>query len=295
MRSRWLAIPIVLLSLAPGLAQAPDAAKPAIAYVQALQTPEGAFLPARPMAGGKALPSLRATSAGVRALKYFGGEVRNRAGAAAFIAQCFDKASGGFADRPGGKPDVTLTAVGAMAAAELQLPPATYRDAVVRYLGEHAKSFEEIRIAVAGLEALGVRSPQARAWLEEIARLRNPDGTYGKGEGVARQTGSAVVAVLRLGGTVEQRDRVLQALRSGQRADGGFGKEDAKTSDLETTYRVLRAFHMLKEKPANPEACRAFVARCRNADGGYGVEPGQPSGVGPTYYASIILHWLAAP
>jgi hypothetical protein len=49
---------------------------------------------------------------------------------------------------------------------------------------------------------------------------------------------------------------------------------------------------MLKAKPAADRALREFVATCRNDDGGYGVEPGQPSAVGPTYYASIILHWL---
>jgi hypothetical protein len=49
---------------------------------------------------------------------------------------------------------------------------------------------------------------------------------------------------------------------------------------------------MLHQKPENATACRAFVARCRNADGGYGVAPGQPSSVSGTYFASIILHWL---
>ena len=71
----------------------------------------------------------------------------------------------------------------------------------------------------------------------------------------------------------------------------GFGKEKAEGSDLESTYRVMRAFHMLKERP-DAERCRAFVAKCRNADGGYGVAPGQASAAGPTYYAASILGWL---
>ena len=49
----------------------------------------------------------------------------------------------------------------------------------------------------------------------------------------------------------------------------------------------------LKEKPADVEALRGFVAKCRNADGGYGLSPGQPSRVPATYFASILLHWLA--
>jgi hypothetical protein len=125
-----------------------------------------------------------------------------------------------------------------------------------------------------------------------VAEMRNKDGTYGKGDGTARATASAAVTVLRLGAKVEQQDSVLKALRDGQRKDGGFGKEDAAGSDLETTYRVMRCFHMLKEQP-NAEACRAFLAKCRNADGGYGVAPGQPSSVAGTYYAGSVLHWLA--
>ena len=81
-------------------------------------------------------------------------------------------------------------------------------------------------------------------------------------------------------------------LIAGQRDDGGFGKADAKGSDLDTSYRVMRSFHMLKEKPKNVEKLKEFIAKCRNADGGYRVEPGKPSNVGATYNASIILHWL---
>ena len=49
---------------------------------------------------------------------------------------------------------------------------------------------------------------------------------------------------------------------------------------------------MLKEKLANVEGMRRFIARCRNSDGGYGVTPGQTSSASGTYYAGIILHWL---
>jgi hypothetical protein len=128
--------------------------------------------------------------------------------------------------------------------------------------------------------------------VEQVAKLRNADGTFGKGDGQARDTGSAAVVLLRLAGKVDHADQVLKTIKAGQRADGGFGKADAAGSDLETSYRVMRAFWMLKEKPAEVEKLRAFVAKCRNDDGGYGVAPGQPSTASGTYFASIILHWL---
>ena len=269
--------------------QSAEDRKATIAYLQKLQTDSGGFLP-----GGKSdKGSLRATSSALRALKYWGGEPRDAKSAAKFVDSCFDKATGGFVDAPGNKTDVTTTAIGLMAVVELKMPQEKYTEPAVKYLAENAKTFEEIRIAAAGLEAVGKRPAQADGWLEQVAKLRNPDGTYGKGPGTARATGSAGVVVLRLGGKVEQRENVVKALKAGQRADGGFGKEEGEGSDLETTYRVMRAFFMLKEKPDEAKV-RAFVAKCRNADGGYGVAPGQPSNAGGTYFASIILHWLDA-
>src|SRR5262249_46939362 len=152
--------------------------------------------------------------------------------------------------------------------------------------------FEDIRIAVAGFESLGQPSPRAKQWLEQVNKLFSADGTAGKGDGVARETGSVAVSVLRLGGELKDRKRILAALVEGQRKDGGYGKQGAAASDLETTYRVMRAFVMLKARPKDVEGVRKFVARCRNADAGYGVAPGQESTVGVTYFAGIILHWL---
>jgi hypothetical protein len=292
---RFCVVAVVLL-VSPALVQAQSAEekKATVAWVQKLQQGDGGFLPGppNPLSGRRDFTTLGATSSSLRALKYFGGEPRDRDACVKYVENAFDKKTGGFIGvQPGLKPDANSTAVGLMAVVELKMPVEKYADAGAKYLGENAKSFEEIRIAAAGLEAVGKRPSQADAWLEQLAKMRNADGTYGKGDGVARDTGGAVVAVLRLGGKVEHRDKVIEALKAGQREDGGFGKADAKGSDLETTYRVMRAFHMLKEQP-DVEKVRKFVAKCRNADGGYGVAPGQPSAVPATYFASIILHWL---
>ena len=66
--------------------------------------------------------------------------------------------------------------------------------------------------------------------------MRNPDGTYGSGDGKARATGGAVVAVLRLGGKVPHPDAILKSLDAGQREDGAWAvacerqDEDANAS-----------------------------------------------------------------
>jgi prenyltransferase beta subunit len=279
---------IVLLFVLALPVRAEDQNKVTITYLQKLQNKDGGFRPA----ADKDQSSLRATSAALRALKYFGGEVPDRSSAADFVKSCFDKTSGGFADNPGGKPEVALTAVGLMAVVELKIPTDPFEGAAIKYLDNHVKTFEDIRIAVAGLEAVGKKGPQNETWLEQVLKMRNTSGTYGKGDGAARETGGAEVAVLRMGGKIGNRDEVLKVLNAGQRKSGGFGKAGTEEADLETSYRVMRCYHMLKTKPGEAAKLREFVGNCRNKDGGYGVMPGQPSAVGPTYYAAIILHWL---
>jgi hypothetical protein len=269
-------------------AQAEFAPQTTVAFLHGLQVADGGFRPTNkpPMKG-----SLRATLASLRGLKYFHDTVRDKALCARFVKSCFDRNSGGFADHPGGQADVSFTAAGAMALVELGLPLAPYQEPVCRYLANHAQSFEEIRLAAAAFEATGWSSPCFPSWLEKIAAMRDKDGAYGQGKNQARMTGSAVVSVLRLGGKIEQRENVVRVLLAGQRRDGGFGKEMAAESDLESSYRVVRAFVMLKERPDH-QRCLDFVARCHNHDGGYGLAPGEPSSAPATYYATMLRHWL---
>ncbi len=296
MKHLGLILCVWLTCLTPVRAQTAAENKATIAYLQGLQTKGGGFLSGHPQGanGRRVQPSLRATTAAVRALKYFGGKVPDRKGAQAFIQSCFLKEPGGFVDtQPSLRPDVVSTAVGLLAVVDLQMPQAVYTAKGVKYLEEHVQSFEDIRIAAAALEAVHQRPAKAEDWLKQVLKLRNEDGTFGKETGAARFTGGAVVTILRLGGKEAGKKKVLKTLQAGQRKDGGFGKEGAAGSDLQTCYRVVRAFVMLKKKPADVGALRRFVARCRNEDGGYGVAPGQPSGAPGTYFAGIILHWLA--
>jgi hypothetical protein len=240
-------------------------------------------------------PTLPATSSAVRTVHYLGGEVSDKRAAIKFVDSCFDPATGGFSAMPGSKkPDVFTTAVGVLAIVELKMPLDMYEAGATKYLSDNARLFEEIRIAAAAFEALGKPAPRKDEWLREIRKMENTDGTYGKGGGQARATGSAAAAILRLGGKLDSQGRVLQTLKAGQRKSGGFGKEEvAGGSDLETTYRVIRAFKMMQSRPDDIPALQGFIAKCRNSDGGYGVAPGEASTVSGTYYAAIIRHWLS--
>jgi prenyltransferase beta subunit len=285
-------IPLALLSLLPValIAQTADEKNATIAYLQSLQSADGGFL----ASAGSKQPSLRATSASLRALRYFGGEAKDVAACKKFVLSCHDKKTGGFADQPRGKPDVILTSIGLMALVELKVPTAPYEKAAIAFMADNARQFEEVRMAAAGLEAIGKQSEKNRDWLARLSKSRNSDGTFGKGKSTARDTGSVVAAILRLGGKVENPAAIAKALDANQRTDGGFGRADSEGSDLETSYRVTRTYVMLKARPARSDDLRAFIAKCRHRDGGYGVSPGAPSSAGATYFAAIILHWLSS-
>jgi prenyltransferase beta subunit len=272
-------------------AQGPTAAekKATVAWLDSLQKDNGGFAADKDATTPATLP---ATTSALRALRYFGGQPRNKEACVQFVRSCYVKVETGFAPMPGGKADVHTTAVGLLAVKELNITDAELLDRPVIFLCLSAKNFEQWRISAAAYEAVGSKCDLSADWVAGILRTRKPDGTYGKDGSVARDTASAVVTLLRLGTKVDDPENVVKALRAGQHADGGWGKA-ADNSDLETTYRVLRAFVMLEAAPADSKACEAFVARCRNEDGSYGPRPGQPGTAGATYHAGIVLHWLA--
>jgi prenyltransferase beta subunit len=292
---RFVCLAIVAL-VAPSLqAQTPDQKLATVKFLQELQVADGGFVPA-PVDGRldqNPRGGLRATSAALRALKYFGGAPNYKKAAAKFVENCWDDKAGYFADAPGGKGDVFTTAVGLMAVAELGLPMEQYRGPALKFLAENAKEFEEVRMAAAGMEAAGKREEStARRWTADLQAKANSDGSYGKGAERFRATGGTTVAILRLGGKPVGPRSVIEILDEGQNKDGGFGKDDTGASDLESSYRILRCYHMLGKQPPRPDALREFIAKCRNADAGYGVQPGKPSQVSGSYYAGIILAWL---
>ena len=282
-----------LVCLAPAGAQTPEVQNKTqtVLYVQRLQTKDGGFLPAATDANNKPLTkaSLRATSSALRVLKYFGGKLPDKDGCVKFVTACFDKATGGFADTPGGKPDVVTTSVGVMAVAELGMPQEPYYDAAVKYLGENVKTFDDVRIAAAALETLKRTGPKDKEWRDIVAKLELPAAAA---DARPRMLASKAVTLLRLGDKTTSKDAVVKELQAGQRSNGGYGKDESLRSDLETTYRIMRALWMLEARPPSVDGLHNFIHKCRNEDGGYAVVPGDASSVAGTYYAAIITYWL---
>ncbi len=255
------------------------------ALVASYQNSDGGFGP-KPSAPS----SLGATSSAIRILKSTRGTIPDVAACIKYVKSCYDPSTGGFAPTPDGTPTVPLTASGLMAIAELKLPVDDYAKGAIGYFSKNAKEFEEIRIAAAGLEAVEKTSPDFEAWTKTIEGMRNPDGTFGKGSNQARDTGGGTALLLRMGVKVDRKEAILAALRSAQNSDGGWSKGDGP-SELESTYRIMRTFYMLKETP-DLEKLKGFVARCRHSDGSYSVRPGVDPDLGGTYFATTVIRWI---
>lgn len=282
----------LLLLPALAFAQTADEKKATLKFIDSLRDPEtGAWAVSPPKDGEKLKPSLRAVNGAVNALKFFGGELTDKEKVAKFVMSCYDEKTGAFAE-PGDKPTVAMTSVGVLAATAVGIPKEKYKKAM-EYLKENAKTFEDYRIGAAAIEAYGVKESglDCVRWLESATKdEKSPTKTSPN----ARDTASLVALAERLGVKLDAVDRpeMLSIIRDGQLKDGGWGKTGAKASDAETTYRVMRAFMLLKEKPKNSDAVAKFVASCRRKDGGYGVDAEAPSSMSGVYYAAKISEWL---
>jgi prenyltransferase beta subunit len=285
-----------LVLLLPSFAYAQPTAeqkKATVKWVTDLQDPAGGFYlaPQPPNVDAKPVSMLRATNGAVRALKYLGAEIPNKEKHAAFVLKCYDPKTGAFAE-PGGKPDVAITSIGVMAAMELGIPKEKFAKAM-DYLKENAKTFEEVRIGAAAVEAWGVKDCPFKLdeWFKVADRHLDVIGKPSPIDGGARELGSYAAMALRLG-QQPPLEPVAKDILAGQRDDGGWGKKSEKASDIESTYRVMRALMLFKEKPKNTKKLRAFLDSHRNADGGYATKPGDKSSMSGVYYCIIVSKWL---
>jgi acetyl esterase/lipase/prenyltransferase beta subunit len=264
-------------------AQTPAEMAQTASFAAAHQNKDGGFAP---KVGQPS--SLSSTNAGLRVLKHVGGSVPDVLACVNYVKSCRVPGSG-FAATPGGKPDVVTTAMGLLAASELKINDSDMIREAVAYLGRNARSFEEVRMSAAGLEAIGVSSPDAPRWYRQIQGMRNPDAAFGTGATVPFATGGAAAAILRLGMPLEHRDAIVRAIRDGQRPEGGWSKDDGPP-DLSSSYRIMRAMYMMHERP-DIDRLLAFVARCRKSDGSYSATPEGEGNLGGAYLATILIYW----
>ncbi|MGL4419993.1 MAG: prenyltransferase/squalene oxidase repeat-containing protein [Gemmataceae bacterium] len=287
---------LVLMVLMPGVfAQSPPEKATTVAFIRSLQDPAtGGFAVEAAAPGQKLQPSLRACNGAVKTLKMLGAEVPELAKVRAFVQSCQDPATGHFAE-PAGKPDVTITAIGIMVARELDVPRGTLVPSI-QYLADHAKTFDEVRISGAAIEAFGIAESKLdlTPWTE-IVQKRRQELDLAKTVAIARELGGATAFLQRLNLPVKNPtiETTVEALKQSVNAEhGGWCLPGQTGFDIDTTYRIMRCLHLCKIPHPAPDTLRKTLSGCRNADGGYGVKPGAPSSMSGVYYCTILAAWL---
>lgn len=293
------ALVALLLLPAVAFAQTPDEVKATLKFIDSLRDPDtGAYAVSPAKDGEKLKPSLRAVNGAVNAIKSLGGEVTDKEKLTKFVMGCYDEKTGAFAE-PGEKPTVASTSVGVLAATALGIDKEKYKKAM-ECLDSEVRLFEDYRIAAAAVEAFGVKESGVdvaywvrMAYHQSWRMSGGPGFPYRDGA----RTASFVAMCLRLGQKLgkDEREADVRDICTSQQRDGGWHKDEwDKTSDAETTYRVMRALMLMKEKPKDVDGVKKFLASCRRKDGGYGTDADAPSSMSGVYYFAKITEWLKA-
>ncbi len=269
---------------------AADYAKTAAA-VRSLQNDDGGFTAEK---GGPS--SIGSTNAAIRSIKHVGGSIPDVIKATKFVRACFvpdGKGGGSFASAPGGKPEMRSTFMAMLAWGDLKMENGPEVAAALKYLTETAKEYEDVRLAIAAYEAVGVKDEAVfDKWVAQYETMANGDGLFGSAQNGPMMTGGTIAAFLRMGRQVtpERRAKAAEFLLKAQNEDGGWSPTVGGKSDLGASYRIMRALFMMKVKP-DLETLRSFIADRRTESGLYAPTPGQPGDLSSTYTATILLWW----
>lgn len=276
--------------------------KSTVEYIHQCRHADGGY-------GNTTASSLSSTSAALRALKHFGGTPEDLTRTKEYVWSCFQKATGQFADQPGGTPNYRSTASGVMAVVAMgeKFSPVDLSRIQVTLLKSDQP--EEVRLGAAAIETLmldGQLNKVPSEWQPLLVRVfkkdHQQDGTYGQGPGKARTTAGYTAAFLRLGYPVAEKQAILELLKKSQHFTGGWTNEQGQ-ADLEASYRVMRCLYLMRCKdPEVLNRCEKFINACKQSNGGYGIaqftagfvekKPTSVSTISGTYFCGSMLHWI---
>ncbi len=295
---RHLACVVLILACTAVLAQTDHEKDRTLAFINSLRDAKTGAYAVQAKPDTPLQPSVRACNGALRAKKYLGQPITDTKAMQQFVLGQYDAKTGTFSE-PGEATNPIITSIGLMAALELDSPREPLAK-VFDSLQTTAKSFEELRLVAAAIEAWGPKECpyKPEEYLKALAPFRleylNAEQAQAKPTESARMVASVTASVLRVSSELTEKEAtwVPGCLLAGQRADGGWGQAGVVESDLDTTYRVMRSLSLLKLAPKEPARLRDFVQSCRKSNGGYGTTAKADPSLSGVYYAVMVEKWL---
>lgn len=219
----------LLASLATSLAS------PLIDRISTLHAESGGNRNAEEDAG----PTLAATVMALRAMRYSGVEMKDTKFHQAFLLSCYRPEVAAFVENGAGEPTVLANSFALMLMGELGMPEDVHAVSARDYLVENAETLDEIYMAMAGMQVMGLADEVPASWMKTMM------DTAVSEEAPAYDKARAIVTCMRTGFNLPDYSLFLEPIQSTLKevtADADFHK-DAKA--LQATYTLARALMMI--------------------------------------------------
>jgi hypothetical protein len=184
----------------------------------------------------------------------------------------------------------------------------TPREYLARYESHSYPPFHEEIARLLARELLGLPTKELPEYEKFLTTRWRANGSFNSVPAAADPADGHVLNTLwglrglrAMGREIERKEETLRWLRSCQETGGHFAYQpglDAKIAgagnDVIYTWAATAALKLLGEKPADVDACIAYLHSLHHSDGGFGDRPGWPSNSLATYYAVDALRSLDA-
>ncbi len=205
------------------------------------------------------LPTLSATTMAMRTFRYLGIDLQNTASQKEFLLSRYRPAKAAFVENGADEPTVLANAFALMLMAELGMPEDVHAISARDFVVEHAASFDEIYMAMAGLGVMGLADEIPATWIKTMM-----DTAIGEESSVTPyDKARAIVTCMRTGFNLPDYSRFLAPLQKALSDIASAPDYDRDATALQHAYTIARALVMIDGRAELPVPDLSLLAADR--------------------------------
>ena len=193
-------------------------------------------------------PSLAGTTMALRSYRYLGIDLSDTSSQKKFLTSCFHPAEAAFAEPGAAAPTVLANAFALMTMAELGMPEDVLAVSARDFLVEHVKNHDEIYMALAGLQTMGLTKEIPANWLLEMMQVaisEDPAVT-------PYQKARAIISCMRVGFNLPDYSRFIVPLERSLNDILKDPRFHQNARQLQEVYTLARALIMIDGRVEMP-------------------------------------------